>query len=113
MKKIITPQIREEAVYYSDFSGKCLGNIVPTVEVTINFNYGSEYDGSSITLHLSDQDAKLLISTIKNHISEEYKQMLSSKIAKSYNKLDDAIAAREPEQCTLEVKSINALKNLL
>ena len=51
MKKVIVPEQREEANYYSDFSGQPLGDgYEPPVILKLEFNYGSDYDGSEICL---------------------------------------------------------------
>lgn len=81
MKKIITPFVAEQSVYYSDFTGKCFGNFKPNVSLTIHFNYGSKYDGTSIELDLSDEDFGHILNVIKNNISTESK----IKIAKLSN----------------------------
>jgi hypothetical protein len=48
MKKITKPAEKEEFVYYSDFSGKHMGDICSPVEVKIDFNYGSKRDGANL-----------------------------------------------------------------
>jgi hypothetical protein len=71
MKKIIKPQEPEEAVYYSDFSGKLLpeSNVFgPPVILKIEYNYGSEQDGDSFELHLDDEDAKKILQFLKNNV---------------------------------------------
>ena len=45
MKKVTKPAEKEEAVYYSDFSGKTFGEFFPHVEVNIEFNY-SQFMGT-------------------------------------------------------------------
>ena len=56
MKKILRPSSLEEAVYYSDFSGKCFGNLPPPVVAKIEFNYGSKQDGESLEFHFTDEE---------------------------------------------------------
>ena len=63
MKKIITPKQHEEASYFSDFTGKPFGDFFhPPVELKLSFNYGSKYDSSEITFHLSDEDIEPILA---------------------------------------------------
>ena len=77
MKKVTTPESKEEAVYYSDFSGKLLGELEPPVVLTINFNYGSKMDGALLRLDLTDEEIEDIIDLIKNKLNtatrEEFK----------------------------------------
>ena len=73
MKKIIKPAEDEEAVYFSDFSGRSLGELGPPVELMITFNYGSEQDGDCIQLDLDDNDIQEILRIIKNSVTEEFK----------------------------------------
>ena len=72
MKKIIKPSEPEEAVYYSDFTGKLL-NDVPPVEIAIDFNYGSKYDGCKLEIHLNDEEFDDLLVFLKITLSSEFK----------------------------------------
>ena len=56
MKKITKPKQKEEAVYYSDFSGKCFGEYAPPVRLKLEFGYGSIYDGSRFTSDMAIQN---------------------------------------------------------
>jgi len=78
MKKILEPACEENAVYYSDFSGKILDSFTssPPCEVVIRFNYGSIYDGDEITLHLSDEDVRDMVKFIKSRLIDEAKEEL-------------------------------------
>lgn len=73
MKKIIKPAEDEEAVYFSDFSGRSLGEYGPPVELKIIFNYGSKQDGDCIQLDLDDSDIQEILKIIKNSVTEEFK----------------------------------------
>lgn len=66
MKKIIKPCQKEECTYFSDFTGRPLGQTCPPVELQISFNYGSKNDGANIVLDMDDNDAELLIDFLKN-----------------------------------------------
>jgi hypothetical protein len=77
MKKITRPKQREEATYYSDFSGECLGEMTPHVEVRFDFCYGSKFDGSRFELHLSDNDAMKLLDFLKTNLTADAKKELA------------------------------------
>jgi len=62
VKKITKPFCREEATYYSDFSGKCFGECGPDITLKLEFGYGSKYDGAAIELHLSDRGHPCLVA---------------------------------------------------
>jgi hypothetical protein len=74
MKKVTKPSENEEAVYYSDFSGKLLNWVEPPVKLILDFNYGSKYDESKIELDLDDDDAKLILDFLKTKLLEESKK---------------------------------------
>ena len=75
MKKVLKPQQSEEAIYYSDFSGKIFKDSVP-VTVKIECSYGSEYDGSEVELHLSDKGLEKLLEFLKANLCQETKNEL-------------------------------------
>lgn len=113
MKKITKPAEKEEAVYYSDFSGKCFGEFSPPIELKIEFNYGSGYDGSMLGFHLSDEDIKPIIDIIKKNISEDYKNFLRSKIEKYKKEYDVSVSFRDWDDCERIGYSVDLLKELL
>jgi hypothetical protein len=113
MKKITKPAEREEAVYYSDFSGRCFGEWHPPVEVKIEFNYGSGHDGSVINLHLTDDEVNLFLDVIKKKMSEDYKNFLKHKLD-TYNKeYDESISFRDWTSCDRIGNSVDLLRELL
>ena len=73
MKCVTKPKEEEEAVYYSDFSGKLFRDFVP-VTVTIECGYGSDYDGAKAEFHLSDKGLEQLILFMKDRLCEETKK---------------------------------------
>lgn len=75
MKKILKPAEREEAIYYSDFSGKLFPSTVP-VTVKIECGYGSEYDGADVELHLSDTGLEKLLEFVRENLCPESKEVL-------------------------------------
>lgn len=113
MKKIIKPQLSEEAVYYSDFNGKCFGDFYPNATLSFQFDYGSKYDGETLTVHLSDEEAEEVLEFLKTKMSADFKESLRKKLAKQQNNLDDAIQARDYNQSDYYSNSCNLLQFLL
>lgn len=113
MKKIIKPLVREEAVYYSDFSGKCFGEFYPPVELTVSCSYGSKYDGAGIELHLDDIELRPFIELIKKSISEDCKNKLKKQLESAENNHYDAMQMRDWEQCEITSNSIWFWRELL
>lgn len=113
MKKVIKPAEKEEAVYYSDFTGKCFGVYEPETTLSIKFNYGSKYDGETLILHLSDEEAELVLEFIKSNISEDYKKAIKEKLYRQSVDLDDAIDARDYTQADIHANCCEFLKSLL
>lgn len=113
MKKIIKPSVREEAVYYSDFSGKCFGEFYPPVELTVSCSYGSKYDGAGIELHLDDIELRPFIELIKKSISEDCKNKLKKQLESAENNHYDAMQMRDWEQCEITSNSIWFWRELL
>jgi len=101
MKKIIKPQVREESVYYSDFSGKCFGEYPAPVELNISFLYGSKHDGAGIQIHLDDEELKPVLDIIKKHLSEDYKNDIKKSIEKYENVYEDVMQMRDWEHCDI------------
>jgi hypothetical protein len=80
MKKVLKPAEPEEVVYYSDFSGKLLEHNMVPVTVKIECDYGSEYDGSSVELHLTDKGLNNLLVYLKDRLCQETKEELKRQI---------------------------------
>jgi hypothetical protein len=80
MKKVLKAAEPEEVVYYSDFSGKLLEHNMVPVTVKIECGYGSEYDGSSVELHLTDKGLNNLLTYIKDKLSQETKEEFKRQI---------------------------------
>lgn len=113
MKKVIKPAEQEEAVYYSDFKGKCFKNFYPEATLSIQFDYGSKYDGEALTLHLSDEEAESVLEFIKSNISEDYKNGLKGKLHRRHVSLDEAIDARDYTQADFYANCCELFKFLL
>jgi len=75
MKKVIKPQEPEEAVYYSDFSGRVYQEFVP-VTLKIECDYGSKYDGARAEFHLSDKGLEKVLEFLKENLCQETKEKL-------------------------------------
>ena len=99
MKKITKPAQREEAVYYSDFSGKCFGEAHPPVELVLDFGYGSGYDGSKLTFHLDDKDVEDILLLLKSNLSNETKKQFKEKLVKLEEDFDDSMQMRDWNSC--------------
>ena len=112
MKKVIIPKTHEQAVYYSDFTGKCF-DMLPNVELTIEFNYGSKFDGTSIKLELSDEDIMPIIDLIKSKLSEDYKFKLKSENFINNINHDDAMDSRDFSQAELYSNKLELNKILI
>lgn len=75
MKKVLKPQEPEEAIYYSDFSGKVFQDFIP-VTLKIECDYGSRYDGARAEFHLSDAGLEKVLEFLKQHLCQETKNEL-------------------------------------
>ena len=113
MKKVTKPAQKEEATYYSDFSGKCFGDHHPPVELKIEFNYGSKHDGSMIGLHLTDEEVKPILDAIKKNMSEDYKNFLMQKLNAYDEEYQESWDFRDWSSCDSICNSIDLLKELL
>jgi hypothetical protein len=113
MKKITKPAEREEAVFYSDFSGKNLGDCIPPIEVKIEFNYGSKKDGATLNLHLDDEDINPLLDLIKKSISEDFKKELIKKLKQQEKYFEDSMQFRDWTSCDYTSNSLWFLRELL
>jgi hypothetical protein len=99
MKKIIKPAEKEEATYFSDFTGKCFGQHQAPVELKLEFGYGSERDGASLMLHLDDEDVKPIVDLIKQKLSEDIKLELRKKLEILDKDYEDSMQFRDWQSC--------------
>jgi hypothetical protein len=100
MKKIIVPEQREEANYFSDFSGQPFDQYGAPVTLKLDFGYGSEYDGSEITLHLSDKDIEPILDLIQSKLNPDFKKSLEQDLEENNEAFEDALDARDPNAHT-------------
>lgn len=113
MKKVIKPAEKEEAVYYSDFKGKCFKELCPEATLSLQFDYGSKYDGECLTLHLSDEEAELVLKFIKSNISEDYKNIIKERLHRQKVNLKEAVNVRDYTQSDIHANCCEFLKSLL
>jgi hypothetical protein len=110
MKKIVKPEQKEEALYYTDFKGFVCPEWGPPIELKIKFNYGSAYDGDELTLHLTDSELKPILDLIKENLSEDFKYTLKNKLKKAEQNLQNSIEMRDWSASEYNSNSIDLLK---
>lgn len=113
MKKTTKPAQKEEAVYYSDFSGKCFGDWDPPIELIIYFNYGSKYDGSKLRFDLDDKDAEDILALLKSKLSSDTKKALKTACAILDDKYDNSVQSRDWTDCEFICNEKDLLKKLI
>jgi hypothetical protein len=114
MKKILKPKQEEEAAYFSDFTGQPFGGFYhPPVELTLKFNYGSIYDQSEITLHLSDKDIESILNLIQSKLNPDYKKDLEETLNDNNEELNMAMDSRDPTMCEYYISCNDLLKKLI
>ena len=113
MKKIIKPKQHEQAVYFSDFTGQPFDQFGSPVTLKLEFNYGSKYDQSHITLHLSDKDVAPILDVIQSKLNPDFKKSLEEDLDKNIDNMHDALDARDPLMCEYYISCNNLFKRLL
>lgn len=113
MKKVLKPYQKEESVFYSDFTGKCFGDLEPEVTMTMHFNYGSKYDGATLKLHLTDKEAEKITAIIKENLSADTKNDMKKRLQDHQNNLNDSVDARDWSQSEYYGNSITFVKTLI
>ena len=113
MKKITKPLEKEEAVYYSDFSGKCFGEYNPPIELNIEFGYGSIYDGSNLKFDLDDNDIEDILLVLKSKLNNDTKKTLKEMCSKLDNNYDDHVQTRDWSGCDHVCSQKELLKKLI
>jgi hypothetical protein len=112
MKKITKPAQREEATYYSDFSGKCFGEVAP-IELKIEFSYGSKYDGSKLSFDLDDKDVEDLLFFLKSKLSNDFKKSLKTMYTILDEKYEDSVDSRDWTDCEFICNEKELIKKLI
>ena len=113
MKKVLKPAEREEAAYYSDFTGKPLSQFGPDIELKLDFGYESKYDGSRFTLHLSDEDVDQILSFLATKLSGDCRKEIQKNLQQFDERYEDAMDSRAWEECDLLHNNREVLKKLL
>ena len=113
MKKITKPAEKEEAVYYSDFSGKCFGDFHPPVELMIDFGYGSKYDGSKLRFDLDDKDTEDILALLKSKLSNDSKKALKTMYTILNDKYEDSVQSRDWTDCSFICNEKDLLEKLI
>jgi len=114
MKKILKPKQLEQAAYFSDFTGQPFGGLFhPPVELKMTFNYGSIYDQSEVTLHLSDKDMEPILDLIQSKLNPDYKKDLKDTLDDYNEELDAAMDSRDPMMCEYYISCNSLIKKLL
>jgi hypothetical protein len=112
MKKIIKPKQNEEATYFSDFTGKPLGEFGP-ITLKIDCGYGSRFDGGGVTFHLDDNDILELMKFLKTKVSEDFKNQIKNHKKKLEKDYDEAFQFREWDSTEYLNNSIGLYEELL
>jgi hypothetical protein len=112
MKKITKPASKEEAVYYSDFSGECFGQYNAPAEMSFSFNYGSKYDTGKVTLHLTDEEAEEVLDFIKQKLSKDRIEQLKKALHLEQLNYDESVEFRDWSSCDRIVCNMNLLNKL-
>jgi len=113
MKKVFKPAEREEAAYYSDFTGKPLSPCGPDVDLKMSFDYGSKYDGARVTLHLSDDDVDQLLNFLSTKLSGDCRKEIQKNLEQLDVQYDDAMDSRAWGECDFLHNNREVYKKLL
>jgi hypothetical protein len=112
MKKILKPKQNEEAIYFSDFTGKPLGEW-DSVNVKISCSYSSKYDGAEVTFHLDNDDLLELMKFLKTKVSGDFKNQIKNSMKKLDKDHEDCFQARDWQNAEYVQNNIDLLKLLL
>ena len=94
MKKTIQPAREEITETWCDGTGAPLPEGLAPLTLTLDFGFGSRFDGAKITLHYSEAEAEKLVALIKTRLCE-----------KSCKTLEEKITNRNPETITARKES--------
>ena len=113
MKKITKPAEREESVYYSDFSGKCFGELYPPIQLKLEFNYGSVYDGTRFVFDLDDKDVDDILFVLKGKLSNETKKDLKQRFVALNDNYEQNVQERDWTSCDYICNEKSVLTKLI
>ena len=112
MKRVLRPPEPEEAIFYSDFSGKLLKDFVPVV-LKIECGYGSKYDGAQVELHLADEDLESVLKFLKQNICEGTKKTFINTIDDNIDEADKCIECRDWQSSDFHYNNVDLYRKLL
>ena len=113
MKIVTKPKRHEEAVYYSDFSGKLIKEFRPPVTMTLSFSYGSIYDGGDLEFHLTDDDLEPVLEYIKSKLTADTKKQMKNSLEDINEQFDMALDSRDQGECTYLSSNISLIHRLI
>jgi len=99
MKIVQSPAVPEIAVNVSDFSGKEFKFKTPEVQVNIEFNYGSKYDGARMVLDLFDSEASEILAIVFARLHRSTRKHLKDMLAQSHEDYESCVDARDWSGC--------------
>ena len=113
MKKITKRAEPEESVYYSDFSDVIFDDCGPHVHVKFEFGYGSRFDDSSLTLHLTDDDVQVFLNIIKERSTNRFKESIETTLKLAEDNYEDSMQMRDWDYCDRVCNNISLYRELL
>lgn len=113
MKIVTKPPQPEESEFFSDFTGKRFEHDIPEVTLKFSFNYGSKFDDSEITFHLTDMESEGILEVIKKRLSEKSKNILEEYLNKSRKNYNDSFDCRDWNGCDYHGANIELYKYFL
>lgn len=99
MKIVQAPATPEKSTLLSDFSGKVFPYKTPEVKVTMEFNYGSKYDGGSISVDLFDPEASAILDVILKNLHASAKERFSKSLEGLHAEYEQCVSMRDWEGC--------------
>lgn len=113
MKKVISKAVQEKSEYFSDFSGKSLGSGDVPIELKIDFNYGSIFDGSRLELHLTDEENMEILEFIAKKLHTKTVNNIKQKIKYLESLTEDSISNRSWDESSIYMSNIQLYHHLL
>lgn len=99
MKIVKTPSTPEKSVFLSDFSGKEFPYVTPEVRVTMEFNYGSQYDGARLSIDLFEKEASEILEIIFRNLHEDSKKIMKHALENSWDEYVKCADMRDWQGC--------------
>lgn len=95
MKIIKQAAVPEKSEYLSDFTGKPIGEDAPQASLTLEFNYGSKFDGGSVSFDLSDDDALQVVRFLASKLGKAATKEAEHARSLAENNYNDNFQARD------------------